>query len=72
MFRLHRAFMRVLRGLGFSSMLFNPLGLGHPNSLLLEGLWVLVKGLNLSYHNKETILFTIDPYCGNLNKPLNR
>ena len=30
--------------------------------------WVLVKGFNLSYHNKETILFTIDPHYGNLNK----
>ena len=29
--------------------------------------WVLVKGFNLSYHNKETILFTTDPYYGNLN-----
>ena len=29
--------------------------------------WVLVKGFNLSYYNKETILFTIDPYYGNLN-----
>ena len=23
--------------------------------------WALVKGFTLSYHNKETILFTIDP-----------
>ena len=23
----------------------------------------LVKDLNLSYQNKETVLFTIDPYC---------
>ena len=29
--------------------------------------WVLAKGFNLSYHNKETILLTIDPYYGNLN-----
>ena len=29
--------------------------------------WVLVKEFNLSYHNKETILFTIDPQYGNLN-----
>ena len=29
--------------------------------------WVLVKELNLSYHDKETILFTIDPhYCDTL------
>ena len=35
--------------------------------------WVLVRGLNLSYHNQETILFTIDSHCGNLNKdPLTR
>ena len=27
--------------------------------------WVLVKGLNLSYHTKEIILFSIDPYYGN-------
>ena len=24
--------------------------------------WVLVKGLNLSYYNQETILLTVDPY----------
>ena len=30
--------------------------------------WVLVKGFNVSYHNKETVLCTIDPYSyGNLN-----
>ena len=29
--------------------------------------WVLVKGFNFSYHNKETILFTFDSYYGNLN-----
>ena len=29
--------------------------------------WVLVKGCNLSGHYKETILFTIVPYDGNLN-----
>ena len=29
--------------------------------------WVLVKGLNLSYQNKETLLFTMDPYHGDLN-----
>ena len=27
--------------------------------------WVLLQ--NLIYQNKETILFTIDPYWGNLN-----
>ena len=33
-----------------------------------DRLWVLVKALYLSYHTKETILNTIDPYnCGNLN-----
>ena len=30
--------------------------------------WVLVRGFNLSYHSKETVLFTIDPHYGNLNK----
>ena len=30
--------------------------------------WVLVRGFNLSYHNKETILSTIDPYYCSLNK----
>ena len=30
--------------------------------------WLLVKGFNLHDHNKETILFTIDPYYGNLKK----
>ena len=29
--------------------------------------WVLVQEFNLSCHNKEAILFTIDPYYGNLN-----
>ena len=29
--------------------------------------WVLVKEGILRYHNKETILFTIDPHYGNLN-----
>ena len=29
--------------------------------------WAVVKGFNLSYRNKETLLFTIDPYYGNLN-----
>ena len=28
---------------------------------------LLLKAFYLSYHNKETILFTIDPYYGNLN-----
>ena len=31
------------------------------------GYWVLVKGFDLSYYNQETMLFTIDPYYGNLN-----
>ena len=31
-------------------------------------IWILVKGFKLSYDNKETILFTIDPYYGNLNE----
>ena len=30
--------------------------------------WVPVRGFRLSYHNKETILLTIDPCYGNLNK----
>ena len=28
--------------------------------------WVLVKGFHLSYQNKEAIVFTRDPYYGNL------
>ena len=28
--------------------------------------WVLVEGFNLSCHNKETTLFTVVPYSGNL------
>ena len=32
-----------------------------------KGCWVLVKGFNLSYQNKETILFTIDPPYGKLD-----
>ena len=27
--------------------------------------WVLVTGFNLSYDNKETLLFTVDPYYSN-------
>ena len=27
----------------------------------------LLRGFNLSYDEKETIVFTIDPYYGNLN-----
>ena len=37
------------------------------NRRLQRASWVRVKELNLSYHNEETILFTIDPYYGNLN-----
>ena len=29
--------------------------------------WVPVKESNLSYHNKETLYLTIDPYFGNLS-----
>ena len=29
--------------------------------------WVRAKGISLSYHNKETTLFTTDPHYGNLN-----
>ena len=29
--------------------------------------WDLAKGFYLSYHNKETILFIMDPYYSNLN-----
>ena len=40
--------------------------------LILELInWVFVKGFNLSYHNKETLLallLTIDPNYGNSNK----
>ena len=28
--------------------------------------WVFVNGFNFSCHNKKTILFTVDPYYGNL------
>ena len=31
------------------------------------GYGVLVKGVSLSYHNKETKIFTIDSYYDNLN-----
>ena len=34
---------------------------------LSDGSAQSVNGFNLSYHNKETILITIDPYYGNLN-----
>ena len=30
--------------------------------------WVLVRGLYISSHNKETILFTKDPHYGNITK----
>ena len=28
--------------------------------------WVLVRGFYLSYHDRETMLFAIDPHSGNL------
>ena len=28
--------------------------------------WVAVKELSLKYYDKEALLFTIYPYCGNL------
>ena len=31
-------------------------------------IWVLLKGFNLNYHNKETRLSTIDAYSGNQPK----
>ena len=34
--------------------------------------WVLVRGSNSSYHNKEAGLLTIDPYYGNLSKILDK
>ena len=30
--------------------------------------WVPVKEFNLSYHNKETLLFSLGPYYRNLNQ----
>ena len=36
-------------------------------------IWVLARGCNLSYHSKESILFTVDPHGGNINTgPLTR
>ena len=29
--------------------------------------WVLVRGFKFGYHNKETVLLTIDTYYGSLN-----
>ena len=29
--------------------------------------WALVRGFSLSFYSKETILFTIEPYYGDLN-----
>ena len=40
-------------------------GSGHPIMMIVY--WVAVKEFKLSYHNYKTILFTIYPYCGNLN-----
>ena len=37
-----------------------------PKYLLYGYMEPLGKGFNLSYHNQKTILFTIDPYYGNL------
>ena len=37
-----------------------------PLAVVILG-WAAVKELNLSYHNPETILFTIYPYNSNLN-----
>ena len=34
---------------------------------ILEVYWVAVQELKLSYHDPETILFTIYPYYGNLH-----
>ena len=31
---------------------------------VMPSCWVLVKGFSLSYHFKETFVFTIDPYYG--------
>ena len=39
---------------------------GQAGDLSTQG-WVLVRGFNLSYHNEDTILVTIDPYSGSLN-----
>ena len=32
-----------------------------------DRVWVAVEELKLSCHTPETMLFTISPYCGNLN-----
>ena len=34
----------------------------------LEGGLGSVKEFKFRYHNKEAMLFAIDPYCGNLNE----
>ena len=39
---------------------------GNQNSPFGPTSWVLVKELNLSYHNKGIIVFTLDPDEGNL------
>ena len=45
------------------------LNLSHASALDLKPYWaLLVRGFNLSYHNKETISFTKDPYYVNLNR----
>ena len=39
--------------------------------VLGKGVQALVKGFSLrNYHNKETMLFPIGSYCGNLNRTL--
>ena len=51
-----------------STVEIQPTGEGIACELMLGTLnWVLVSEFGLSYHTKETIVFTIDPYFGNLH-----
>ena len=59
-------FVSSEQGLVASSLAGIPLRPGSSTHVLALN-WALVRGFSLSYHNRETLLLTIDPYCGNLN-----
>ena len=57
------------RGSGFRSLFGCWLSCLNPPFSETAGDWALVQGFYLSYHNKETLLFTIEiPILGNLNE----
>ena len=50
--------------MGFIGLNYGVYGLG----LRVLGYWVRVQGFKLSYHDKETILLTLEPNYGNSNQ----